>query len=162
MFTVRQLCRVGLVLACVVAMPGAALASENETVGDDRVSDALGTREANVMGAPEDVEEAQPTSSAAYTAAAYCAPYFPYGGGFTTSLGGGWSSLAARSEPCRAAPSRGTWHTGQTFWVSRETRGEFICRGRYTYGYGSSIWYRTRKGWSWSGGTSNPQWNQRC
>jgi len=140
----------GLVVAfAAVAVPGSALARSGKSV-----TDALGTRAASVM-------EAHP-SSGSLTASAYCAPYFADGGGFSTSLGGGWSSLAARSEPCRAAPSQGTWYNGQTFWVYRKTKGEFICRGRYTYGYASNVWCKTSKGWSWPGGTSNPVWNGSC
>lgn len=146
------------VLGLVVVLAMALLAgTATAAVADEPVSDELGTRDAGVM------EPLATTSDGDVSAQHhYCAPHFAYGGGFTTSLGAGWSELAARNEPCRAAPWQGSWYTGQTFFVYRETNGEFICRGRVTYGYGSSIWYQTSKGWSWSGGTSNPQWNASC
>jgi hypothetical protein len=84
-----------------------------------------------------------------------------YGTSFTTTLGSGWSTLNARSAPCTSASANSTW-TGGTFRVTAYTPGgTSICRGG-SYGYGSSYWYRTSKGWVWSGGTSDPIWNTNC
>jgi hypothetical protein len=84
-----------------------------------------------------------------------------YGGGFNTRLGSSWTSLTIRSRPCTGSSSNGSYGTSSAIYVSRETAGEFICRGR-TYGYGSSIWFRTSRGYIWSGGTANPRWNRSC
>lgn len=84
-----------------------------------------------------------------------------YGGGFNSRLGGGWTSLAIRTQACTGSSSVGSYGTSSTFYVSRETSGEFLCRGR-SYGYGSSIWFKTSRGWVWSGGTANPRWNRSC
>ena len=84
-----------------------------------------------------------------------------YGNGLTTRLGSTWTALAIRSKPCTSASSSGAYGTSGTISVSKETAGEFICRGR-TYGYGSSIWFKTSKGYIWSGGTANPRWNKSC
>ena len=84
-----------------------------------------------------------------------------YGGGFGTGIGSNWSSLAIRSRPCTGSSGVGTYGTTSSIWVERETQGEFICRGR-TYGYGSSIWFRTNRGYIWSGGTDHPRWNRSC
>lgn len=84
-----------------------------------------------------------------------------YGGGFTTQLASTWTLLAARSAACTSATQTGSYGSGIRFTVSRETNGQGICRGR-TYGYGSSIWFKTARGYVWSGGTTNPRWNISC
>lgn len=89
-----------------------------------------------------------------------CSPT-TYTTSFTTSLGSGWSSLAARSQPCTGSSANGTWGSGSFKVTAYTSNGEFICRGG-SYGYGSSYWYKTSKGWSWSGGTSDPIWNRNC
>jgi hypothetical protein len=114
------------------------------------VSDALGTHRRRLAEVSAPGEALLATCPAA-----------PYGGGFTTSMGAGWSQLVSRSGPCRAATSVGVHTTGQVWTVTRETSGEFICKGR-SFGYGSTIWYSDGRGWSWSGGTSDPRWNKSC
>lgn len=84
-----------------------------------------------------------------------------YGSAFTTRLGSAWTSLTIRTKPCTGSSSNGSYSSSSSISVSRETAGEFICRGR-TYGYGSSIWFKTSKGYIWSGGTANPRWNRSC
>ncbi|MBO9533100.1 MAG: hypothetical protein J7513_09030 [Solirubrobacteraceae bacterium] len=89
-----------------------------------------------------------------------CSPS-TYGTSFTTTLGSGWSSLAARSQTCTSGSLLSYW-TGGSFKVTSYTAGgQNICRGG-SYSYGSSWWYKTSKGWVWSGGTSNPVWNTNC
>lgn len=84
-----------------------------------------------------------------------------YGTSFTTSLGSGWSSLTARARPCTSGSYQGAW-TGGTFKVTSYTSGgQNICRGGSSSA-GSSYWYKTSKGWVWSGGTSSPIWNTNC
>lgn len=112
------------------------------------ITDALGTHLSGLADAGE------------LTALASC-PAHAYGGGFDTSMGAGWTQLAVRTGPCRAANAVGDHYTGDLWHVRRESTGEFICYGR-SYGYGSTIWYQDSKGWSWSGGTSDPQWNKNC
>lgn len=93
-------------------------------------------------------------------AAGACGQFSTFGGGFNTSLGSGWTSLAVRSGPCTAASSVANPHgEGQRWYVSRETHGQFICRGRLQYGYGTDVWSRDAHGWSWAGGTTNPRWD---
>jgi hypothetical protein len=87
-----------------------------------------------------------------------CPPGPQFGGGFRTNLLSGWTSLAARDEPCTGAGANGAWGVGDVFQVSSETHGQFICRGRRTYGYGTDVWFKTSKGWSWSGGTVDARW----
>jgi hypothetical protein len=82
-----------------------------------------------------------------------------FGGGFATNLGSGWTSLAARSGPCTAAVAGGAWGVGSRFDVSRETHGQFICRGRIQFGYGTDVWFKTSRGWAWSGGTADARWH---
>lgn len=75
-------------------------------------------------------------------------------------LGPGWTSLVARSTPCTSSTATGNWAYPSTFLIYGWTReGTFICRGG-TYGYGSSTWYKTSRGWVWSGGTSKPIWDK--
>lgn len=76
----------------------------------------------------------------------------------TLKLGPAWTGLAIRTKPCTSAPSVGLYGTLTSFTSSSWTRGEFICRGR-TYGYGSSAWYKTSRGYVWSGGTNTPRWD---
>ena len=83
-----------------------------------------------------------------------------YGGAFTTRLGSGWYSVAARSKPCTASSGSSSWGGGG-IPVSKETTGETLCRGRST-GDASSIWFKTSRGYIWSGATANPRWNRRC
>ena len=90
-----------------------------------------------------------------------CGPFGRYGGGFYTNLGAGWTFLAARTGPCRAARARGGYGPGRRWKVKRQTHGEEICYGR-SVGKASDVWYLSRKGWSWSGGTANPDWNESC
>ena len=90
-----------------------------------------------------------------------CSPS-TYSTSFTTRLASGWTSLNARSSPCTSASVTGTWTSGVTFSVNRYTSGGTnICRGS-SYGYGSSYWYRTSRGWVWSGATTSPIWNTGC
>lgn len=84
-----------------------------------------------------------------------------YGTSFSTRLGSTWTSLTARSAPCSSGASQGAWNGGSFKVTAYAASGQFICRGT-TYGYGSSYWYRTSKGWVWSGGTSDPIWNSNC
>lgn len=91
-----------------------------------------------------------------------CGSWTTFGGGYYTSLGSGWTSLAVRYGPCTASGATASPHgEGQRWYVARETHGQFICRGRYTYGYGTSKWSRTSTDhrWSWAGGTTNPSWD---
>jgi hypothetical protein len=91
--------------------------------------------------------------------ASNCAPGPQFGGGFRTNLESHWTSLAARDEPCTGAGANGAWGVGDVFSVSRETHGQFICRGSRTFGYGTDVWFKTSKGWSWSGGTVEARWH---
>jgi hypothetical protein len=84
-----------------------------------------------------------------------------FGGGFQTSLLAGWTQLVARSGPCTGAGSTGSWAVGEIIPVDRETYGQFICRGKLTYGYGSDVWFSTPRGWSWSGGTADARWDKK-
>lgn len=157
----RALAVVGLVLGCLLVLPAVAGSTPTDDAGLPQISDALGTYD------PQFLFEAQqePLNSGPLRPASSrnaCGGFTRYGGGFSTSLGSGWSYLAARKGPCRAADSNGGWGTGSRFYVEREAHGEFICRGRRTYGYGSDVWFRTSKGWSWSGGTSDARWNRSC
>jgi hypothetical protein len=117
------------------------------------VTNALGTHHSGLT-----------TGNVSASASSAACPHSSYGGGFYTSLAGGWSSLSERSAPCRAAGPTGTHYRGQRWYVYNESEGEFICRGR-AYDYGSSIWYNSGRPrvdpwqWSWSGGTADPQWN---
>lgn len=88
-----------------------------------------------------------------------CGNYAVYGGGFDVNLGGGWTWLAARRGPCRAAVATGGHGIGGRFHVYREVIAELVCHSSQLAHYGSSVWYKTDQGWSWSGGTSQPQWN---
>ena len=110
-------------------------------------TDALGTHTG-----PDLIGETAQVSSAD------CAVGAQFGGGFNTNLGSGWTSLAARNGPCTAAGANGAWGEGALFHVSRETHGGFICRGKITYNYGTDVWFKTSKGWSWSGGTADARW----
>lgn len=81
---------------------------------------------------------------------------------FTTSIPSNWTTLDARSGPFQGCSVTGTWHTGDAFHVGRITySGQKICRGRLD-GRASTVWYHTPRGWSWSGGTSDPVWNTSC
>ncbi len=83
-----------------------------------------------------------------------------YTAGYYMTLGPGWSTLVARSGPCTSQTQTGYWSMNQTFLATGVTgEGTFICRGG-SYGYGSSAWYKTNRGWVWSGGTSRPIWDQ--
>ncbi|MCW2755530.1 MAG: hypothetical protein JWQ32_2941 [Marmoricola sp.] len=99
-------------------------------------------------------------SGGAAEAAGECGQFSTFGGGFNTSLGSGWTSLAVRSGPCTAATSVANPHgEGQRWYVTRETHGQFICRGRFQYGYGTDVWSKDSHGWSWAGGTTAPRWD---
>jgi hypothetical protein len=68
---------------------------------------------------------------------------------FTTKLGNGFTSLAARSCPFTSYGGT-TWPSGVTFTVTAWTDdGTKICRGG-TYQTASSRWYKTSRGWVWS------------
>lgn len=149
---------VALVVALLIAgVTSTANATPTDDVGAPQVSDALGEYD------PQQWQIVVPTpGEPSPLKARACGTFTRYGGGFNTNLGSGWTSLAARNGPCRAARSNGSWGTGSRFYVERETnQGEVICRGRLD-GRASSVWYRTSKGWSWSGGTADPQWNRGC
>jgi hypothetical protein len=79
-----------------------------------------------------------------------------------TTLDSSWSYLAARQAPCRNQTDNGGWRSGDVFEAHATGRGEYICRGQLTYGVGSDIWYKTDRGWSWSGGTINAVWYAGC
>jgi len=88
-----------------------------------------------------------------------CGAWSNYGGGFYTNVGSGWTSLAIRQGPCRAANAVGTFGIGYRWYVDKQTNGEFICRGSWQYGYGTDVWYRNGTSrWSWAGGTADPAW----
>lgn len=140
---------VSLAGAAALAISGTSAAATGNTTGG-WVTDQLGTHAPDVVDAP-----------AADASNGECGTWSDYGGGFDTSLGGGWSYLAARSGPCRAAPSNGGWGTGSRFHVERETNGEFICRSRVQQ-IGSRVWFKTDKGYSWSGGTDDARWTAGC
>lgn len=112
------------------------------------VTDTLGTHEQGQADAPSGVSIDSCHGST-------------FGGGFRTSLDNHWTSLAARSDACTGAKAKGSWGEGQMFYVSSETHGQFICRGSMTYGYGTDVWFKTSKGWSWSGGTQDARWNYK-
>jgi hypothetical protein len=117
----------------------------------DVVTDALGTHDSSI----------RLSGDRAFRRRSACGPSGRFGGGFHTSLGAGWTFLAARRGPCRAARARGGHSTGSRWKVRRETHGEEICRGRLD-GRASDVWFRARKGWSWSGGTADARWNESC
>lgn len=95
-------------------------------------------------------------------AASACSAGAQYGGGFKTSLGSGWTSLARRTGPCTGSTSRASYGEGSVWTVRRETHGQFICRGRVTYNYGTDVWFKNYKNeWSWSGGTTDARWDPR-
>ena len=125
-------------LACAVTLGSAGVAGAT--------TDPLGTHDG-----PPLVERSLRASN--------CPPGPQFGGGFRTNLDGHWTSLAARDEPCTGAAANGAWGVGDVFQVSRETHGQFICRGRRTYGYGTDVWFKTSNGWSWSGGTVDARWH---
>lgn len=79
---------------------------------------------------------------------------------FNTNVSQNFSTLDARSAPCQGNSTvTGVYHQGDPMSVLQEDDGaQFICRGR-SYGYGTSVWYDTNRGWSWAGGTDDPQWN---
>lgn len=85
-----------------------------------------------------------------------------YGGGFRTSLGSGWTSLARRTGPCTSSTSKGSFSEGSLWAVRKEVHGQFICRGQVTYGYGTDVWFQDSSGyWAWSGGTADARWNYK-
>lgn len=87
-------------------------------------------------------------------------PGTSYNTQFSTKVSPDWTTLVARSAPCQSGTTvTGSYSTGQTMNVSKESdNAQFICRGR-SYGYGTDVWYYTYKGWSWAGGTTFPQWD---
>lgn len=96
------------------------------------------------------------------SAADACTATSQFGGGFKTNLGSGWTSLARRSGPCTAANSTSSYGEGAVWTVTRETHGQFICRGKHTYNYGTDVWFKNWKNeWSWSGGTADARWNYK-
>lgn len=141
----------GLAAAAILSIAGAGVAQAADP--DGSVTDNLGKHAPGAVDMPAD--------PAIRTDANACGNFGQYGGDFDTSLGGGWSFLAARSGPCRAASGNDGWGTGSRFHVSKEANGEFICRSR-TQGIGSDVWFKTSKGWSWSGGTSDARWHAGC
>lgn len=120
------------------------------------VTDRLGIHTGSALTAPKAPAKREPTARRL----AGCGGSL-YGGGFSTQLASTWTLLAARSAACTSASQTGSYGSGIRFNVSRETNGQAICRGQ-TYGYGSSIWFKTARGYVWSGGTTNPRWNTRC
>lgn len=141
-----------LVVATALTLAGTATAAQASD-DDEMVTDRLGTHKSSEVDSPDvNLRSGQ----------ASCGTFGEYGGGFNTSLGGGWELLAARSAPCRASESSGDgWGTGSRFLVSREADGEFICRSRRQQ-IGTAVWFKTEKGFSWSGGTSNARWKMGC
>lgn len=118
------------------------------------VTDRLGTHSGERLTPPVNLSDPTASRLGACDAALY-------GSGFITRLGSTWTALAIRKQPCTDGSQVGVYGTLGTITVQRETKGEFICRGR-TYGYGSSVWFKTSKGYIWSGGTAHPRWNQYC
>lgn len=117
------------------------------------VTDELGTHSVGSAEAPENPKGSASTQ-------AQCAPSGNFGGGVNVSLSNGFTDLAIRNGPCTAAQSTGNTHSqGSTWRITRETHGQFICRGRITYGYGTDVWSYDGGGWSWAGGTSLPEWD---
>jgi hypothetical protein len=90
---------------------------------------------------------------------AACSPSWWASSG-STRLGGGWTTLNARAQPCTSATVNDTWLSGTTFSIYGYTdSGTFICRGT-SYAYGTAYWYKTSRGWVWSGATANPIWQK--
>lgn len=76
----------------------------------------------------------------------------------STRLAAGWSTVNARSQPCTSASVNSTWGFNTTIPVQGYTNnGSFICRGT-SYGYGTAYWYKTSRGWIWTGATAHPIW----
>lgn len=144
---------IGLMVATALTLTGTATAAQPGPDDDEMVTDRLGTHKSSEVDSPDvNLRSGQ----------ASCGTFGEYGGGFNTSLGGGWQLLATRSAPCRASESSGDgWGTGSRFFVSREANGEFICRSRLQ-GVGTAVWFKTEKGFSWSGGTSDARWKHGC
>lgn len=86
-----------------------------------------------------------------------------WGGGYNVSLSNGFYELMVRAGSCTSAPAVGAHTTGQVRKVTISTHGQFICRGSFLYGYGTSVWHHTEgygvTGWSWAGGTTSPRWD---
>jgi hypothetical protein len=86
-----------------------------------------------------------------------CSPSW-WGTTGSTRLAAGWSTVNARSQPCTSASVNSTWGFNTTIPVQGYTNnGSFICRGT-SYGYGTAYWYKTSRGWIWTGATANPIW----
>lgn len=151
----RKSALIGLAAATALTLVGTATAAHASS--DGVVTDSLGTHDSGAVDMPPDS-----SGTTRRSAVSSCGTWSEYGGGFNTSLGGGWRELAVRSGPCRAAGANGDgWGTGSRFHVSRETDGEFICRSRLQ-GIGTAVWFKTDRGFSWSGGTSDPRWKHGC
>lgn len=144
-------------LAATTALTLVGTATAAQASDDEMVTDRLGTHSSSAVDMPPDS-----SGTNQLYAASSCGTWSEYGGGFNTSLGGGWELLAVRSGPCRAGEATGDgWGTGSRFHVSRETNGEFICRSRLQ-GIGTAVWFKTDRGFSWSGGTSDARWKSGC
>lgn len=107
------------------------------------------------------------SSSGAVTAAASCWSWSSQSTSFTTYLGSSWTLLNARSGPSQTCPVTGTWGSGQAMKVTSKTsEGSKIAyspsRCQNFTSAVSSVWYKTSKGWVWSGGTTKPVWNTWC
>lgn len=122
------------------------------------VTDRLGTHTGELLTLPPlRSTESDPVASKA----GECdASLVSLGKTITLRLGPAWTGLAIRTKPCTSGTYVGIYGTLGSFTSSSWTRGEFICRGR-TYGYGSSAWYKTSKGYVWSGGTNTPRWDSK-
>lgn len=150
----RKSALIGLAATAFFMLAGTATAAHaSNDPNDAMVTDSLGTHASDEADMPPESSFARSQGS--------CGSWSEYGGGFHTSLGGRWTELAARSGPCRAGGANGSWGTGSRFYISRETNGEFICRSR-AQGIGSNVWFKTDKGFSWSGGTNATRWQQGC
>lgn len=137
-------------LAAALALGGGATAFAAGSGG--AVTDALGTHSAAVVDM---------AAGEVFAADGPCGSPSGYGGGFTTSLGNGFTYLVARSGPCRAGTGDGGYDTGERITVDREVDGEFICRSRLE-NRGSRVWFQTERGYVWSGGTQQARWKSGC
>jgi hypothetical protein len=139
---------------------------------DGVVTDALGTRFVRkgdyiVLDTPEgptctgDSGGVSPDNTAGECGISYYYPGISY-----TYLAASWSELVCRDCPWQGSTIRASFtsHTDPIYISYASEAGQFICRG-LSYGYGSSVWYRTSGPigcWFWSGGTVDPVWNEYC
>lgn len=152
---------------------------EYEVAEKERVvSDALGTRRVKpgdfivVAGGVDDrcLADAARREAGVFADPAACGVTFSNNVPNKTRLGRDWSSVNCRSCPTipRQNPSQNvvaTLRKGNDIFLRMKTyQGLDICRGR-SYGYGSSIWFRTsgtQGCWFWSGSTRDADWNTDC